>query len=224
MIVHALIPARGGSKGIPRKNLQTLPNGKTLLGNAIDIVRKSGAVQTIFVSTDDPAIIHEAGEYGAFAIVRPAELATDNAPSDDVLLHALGEIPSCDVLAFVQCTSPLMTPQDIAGTVRMQQGSDYDLCVAISHTDALQVRITNNQLFGVGFNVERPTTRRQDRRQCYEIAGSIWAIDVPRFLQRLKIYSSNIGGYVTDGPRLEIDSWADLDRARRLMSQGVMVE
>lgn len=110
LAIAAIIPARGGSKGIPRKNLRRV-GGIPLIGRAVLAAKGSRWVQQVFVSTEDAEIAVVAQQYGADVIWRPADLATDTASSESVLLHALDEIErkwakQVDVLVFIQCTSP----------------------------------------------------------------------------------------------------------------------
>src|SRR3989442_4299497 len=102
-LVVALVPARGGSKGIPRKNLVPLA-GKPLLQWTLDAARDAESVTRVVVSTDDDEIAEAAR--GAEVLPRPPELAADDTPMLDVIRHALGELGSCDVLVLLQPTSP----------------------------------------------------------------------------------------------------------------------
>ena len=112
----AIIPARGGSKGVPGKNLRRV-GGRSLVERAVDACRAARLVHTIYVSTDDVEIAARAEAAGAKVIMRPVELASDTASSESALLHALhqllmvGEEP--EVLVFVQCTSPFIAPDDL---------------------------------------------------------------------------------------------------------------
>ena len=115
--VAALIPARGGSKGIPRKNLERV-GGQTLIGRAVRTCLVSVASE-VYVSTEDAEIAAETRAAGGAVIDRPAELATDETSTVDVLLHALQAMPQVpDVLVWLQCTAPLMSALDIDGCVR----------------------------------------------------------------------------------------------------------
>jgi N-acylneuraminate cytidylyltransferase len=91
MTIVTIIPARGGSKGIPQKNLQILAN-KPLIAHSILDAQESKLVEQCYVSTDDPQIAKISQQYGAKIIMRPGELANDTASSESALLHALNEI------------------------------------------------------------------------------------------------------------------------------------
>lgn len=114
--IVAIIPARGGSKGIPYKNIK-LVGGKPLIAWNIIAAKKSKFIDDVYVSTDDEKISSIALSYGAKIINRPAELARDESSSESALLHAIGQINSEGVfpneIVFLQCTSPLTTCEDI---------------------------------------------------------------------------------------------------------------
>ena len=127
MSVVAIVPARGGSKGVPRKNLREV-GGRSLLVRAIDAGRKAAGVDRVFVSTDDPEIQRAALVAGAEApILRPDELASDTAPTFPVIQHAIGVIeaggPRVSVIVLIEPTSPFRTAAHVAAAVaRFRQG------------------------------------------------------------------------------------------------------
>jgi len=110
--IVGLIPARGGSKGIPEKNLAPLA-GRPLLGWTLEAARGSTLVTRVVVSTDSAAIAAEAREHGVEVLDRPAELAADDTPMLPVIRHALAELGPVDVLVVLQPTSPLRRPDHI---------------------------------------------------------------------------------------------------------------
>lgn len=87
----AVIPARGGSKGVPRKNVRPLA-GKPLIGHTIEAARSAKRIDRVVVSTDDAEIAAVARGFGAEVVIRPAELASDTASSESAVLHALDEL------------------------------------------------------------------------------------------------------------------------------------
>lgn len=117
----AIIPARGGSQGIPRKNLREI-GGRPLVCRAVDIARAARLVHRVVVSTDDDAIAAAARSAGADIVQRPAEISGAQAASESALLHALEYLAASEgyrpeLLVFIQCTSPLTLPEDIDGAV-----------------------------------------------------------------------------------------------------------
>lgn len=111
--VIAIIPARGGSKGVPRKNIRLMA-GKPLIAWTIEEGKKSKFIDRLILSSDDLEIIRIAKEYGCdVPFVRPAELAQDDTPGIAPVLHALDLLPGYDIVVLLQPTSPLRTVQDI---------------------------------------------------------------------------------------------------------------
>lgn len=103
--ILGITPARGGSKGIPRKNIRTLV-GKPLIAWTVEAAKRSKLINRYVVSTEDKEIAKVARRYGSEVLIRPAELATDEADTLDVLIHAVSEIP-CEVVVLLQATSPV---------------------------------------------------------------------------------------------------------------------
>ena len=125
-----IIPARGGSKGIPRKNLHPIA-GKPLIAWSIEAALASDTVTRVVVSTDDDEIAAVSESYGAEIVRRPPELANDTASSESALAHALDELVrrqgyAPDLVVFLQATSPYRLPADIDGAVNLLQEKDYD--------------------------------------------------------------------------------------------------
>jgi CMP-N,N'-diacetyllegionaminic acid synthase len=127
--VLGLIPARGGSSRLPRKNLAVL-QGKTLVRRALDTALAAGCFDTVALSSDDPAILAEADALPEVAqVVRPAELATGEARTYDAVVHALEVLEQApgarrfDLVAVIQCSSPFTAPEDLAGAVSLALGT-----------------------------------------------------------------------------------------------------
>jgi CMP-N,N'-diacetyllegionaminic acid synthase len=128
--VVALIPARGGSKGIPRKNLAPLA-GRPLLAWTVDAALASRTVTRTIVSTDDEEIAHAAEELGAEVLARPPDLAADETPMRDAIVHALEELPGTEVLVLLQPTSPLRRAEHVDAAVELLLESGADSVVSV---------------------------------------------------------------------------------------------
>jgi N-acylneuraminate cytidylyltransferase len=133
--ILGVIPARGGSKGIPRKNLR-LVAGEPLLGHIVREACRSLRLTRLAVSTDDDEIASVARRYGAEVILRPAEISGDTATSESALLHALEHLRATeqyepDLLVFLQCTSPLTLAEDIDGTIDVLLATGADTALAV---------------------------------------------------------------------------------------------
>jgi N-acylneuraminate cytidylyltransferase len=138
--VLALIPARGGSKGLPRKNVLPI-GGKPLIAWSVEAARGSRYVDRTVVSSEDPEILAAARAAGAeIPFVRPAALAADDTPTLEVALHALAAVeaagPPVDFLVLLQPTSPLRQPEDIDGCLQacVEQGATSCVSVTQPHT------------------------------------------------------------------------------------------
>lgn len=204
----AIIPARGGSKGLPRKNVLPLA-GKPLIAHTIDAARAARLVDRVVVSTDDPEIAAVARTYGADVVDRPADLAGDTASSEAALLHALGVMAEGgerpDVLVFLQCTSPLTTAEDIdAAAGAVIDGADTALTVAPFHYFLWTAD-------GQGVNHDKSVRlMRQQRTPEFLETGAVYAMRVPGFLAAKHRFFGHTA--LVETPierRLEIDEPAD---------------
>ena len=218
MSTLVVIPARGGSKGVPGKNLARV-GGVPLVARAVQAAVAAG-VGAVVVSTDDDAIAAVAEAAGARVVRRPAELAGDTASSEAALLHALDEHESLagavDVLVMVQCTSPFVTASEIAECVAaIGAGADSAFTAAPTH-GFLWRRDGSGQ--AVGINHDRATRpRRQDRTPEFLETGAVYAMRTDGFRDRRHRFFGRTVLVETDPGRvLEIDEPADLERARAL--------
>ena len=130
MDVLALIPARGGSKGIPRKNLAPLA-GRPLLAWTLDAALQSRIVTRAVVSTEDDETAEVARSLGADVLARPPELAADDTPMQPVILHALEELGAPEVLVLLQPTSPLRRAEHVDEAVELLLSSGADSVVSV---------------------------------------------------------------------------------------------
>jgi len=218
----AVIPARGGSKGIPRKNLQLLA-GKPLLAHSLISALNTPSIERVFVSTDDAEIASVAREYGGEVILRPKEISDDGASSESALLHALAFLQKSegyepDVLVFLQCTSPLTLAEDIEGTVQalIQQQADCALSVTPFHyflwgygPDQEVIAINHDKNY-------RP--RRQDRDPQFVETGAVYVMKSKGFLRaRHRFFGRIAMYYMPIERRLEIDDLVDLQVAEVLL-------
>jgi CMP-N-acetylneuraminic acid synthetase len=132
MTLLALIPARGGSKGIPRKNIRFFC-GKPLLQWSIDVALAAPSVDWVVVSTDDPEIAEAARAGGAeVPFLRPAELASDTAPGIAPVLHALEQLPEVTDVLLLQPTSPLRLVEDVEAIVALRREAGRPAAVSVT--------------------------------------------------------------------------------------------
>ncbi len=205
--VIAIIPARGGSKGIPRKNILSF-QGKPLLGHTVEQARRARTVNRVVVSTDDSEIASTAQHYGAEVVWRPIEISDDTATSESVLLYTLEhlrEAGGChpDLIVFLQCTSPIRRSVDIDRAVQklIDDGADSLLSVIPSHCFLWQ--IADGKPRSVNYDHQnRP--RRQDLQKQYVENGSIYVFK-PWVLHQFK---NRLGGKIV---LYEMDPWSAID-------------
>lgn len=211
----AIIPARGGSKGIPRKNLMQI-NGRSLVAIAIEKARK--LCDVVIVSTDDDEIAHEAWKYGARVRLRPAELATDTARLHDVYFDTIESMRVRGSLLLLQCTAPLVTVDELEKCLKVSESRPIE-------SQRLGVSALVHPFHGYVFddgsrciNADLSCSpQRQELTRQWLIAGSAWACDSGFFPG--SIYRQPIVAVECDGPYLDIDEYQDLQRARAILAR-----
>ncbi|SDC71620.1 N-acylneuraminate cytidylyltransferase [Streptomyces prasinopilosus] len=226
--VLAVIPARGGSKGVPAKNLAPV-GGVPLVARAVRECRAARRVTDVVVSTDDRAIAAAARQAGAEVVMRPAALAGDLATSEAAVLHALDAHEALhgervDVVLLVQCTSPFLTREDVDGVAGAvaERGADTAVTVAPFHgfvwRDATGGEPADGRSGGFGVNHDKSfRPRRQDRPQDLLETGAAYAMDAAGFREHRHRFFGRTDLVRTDPARvLEIDDPHDLARARAL--------
>ncbi|MBL0804176.1 MULTISPECIES: acylneuraminate cytidylyltransferase [Streptomyces] len=222
--VLAVIPARGGSKGVPGKNLAEV-GGVPLVARAVHACRTARLVSEVLVSTDDPAIAEAARAAGATTVERPAPLSGDTATSEAAVLHALDTDEArhgrlADVVLLVQCTSPFLTADDVDGvTAAVLEGADTAVTAAPFHGFLwrdLATGATPSSGHGVNHDAaHRP--RRQDRPEDLLETGAAYAMRGDGFRAVRHRFFGRTALVRTDPARvLEIDDPHDLARARAL--------
>ena len=183
MKILVIIPARGGSKGIPHKNIKPL-NGKPLIYYTIDEAREIVGDDDICVSTDDPEIIKCVEDYGlGVPFVRPAELATDTAGTNEVLVHALDfyeqQGKHYDVVLLLQNTSPFRTAQQVKEALKLYHDG-VDMVVSVKECSANPYYNVFEEDVNGYLHVckgDGNIFRRQDAPKVYEYNGAIYIMN-----------------------------------------------
>ncbi|MFF0158948.1 cytidylyltransferase domain-containing protein [Streptomyces sp. NPDC005263] len=226
--VLAVIPARGGSKGVPAKNLAPV-GGVPLVARAVRECRATRLVTDVVVSTDDQAIAAAARQAGAEVVLRPAAIAGDTATSEAAVLHAMDAHEALhgspvDVVLLVQCTSPFILREDIDGVAGavVENGADTAVTVAPFHgfiwRDAEDGINSADDTGGYGVNHDKSfRPRRQDRPQDLLETGAAYAMEATGFRKHQHRFFGHTELVRTDPARvLEIDDPHELARARAL--------
>lgn len=218
----AIIPARGGSKGILGKNLKFI-SGKPLIAHTIQSALQARLVNRVIVSTDCSDIGRVAQEYGAEVVWRPAELSRDTASSESALLHVLEHLEDTenykpDLTIFLQCTSPLTTPFDIDGTVQALFDEEADSAfAAVPFHYFLWGKSPEGGMEGINHDAQvRPL--RQEREPQYLETGSVYVMRTDGFkLARHRFFCKTVMHVIPEEHRWEIDEPIDLVIAEMLL-------
>lgn len=222
MEILAIIPARGGSKGIPHKNIISLA-GKPLLIHSVDAALKAKRVTRVVVSTDDPEIAAVAKKGGADVVERPPEISGDSASSELALLHTLSALKDKDgyepdLVVFLQCTSPLTTSDDIDKTVEklITAGADTALAVAPFHY-FLWSENAEGEAQGINHDKSKRVMRQENKSQYIE-AGAVYVMDTIGFKKHQHRFFGKTVMYTMDEERcFEIDEPVDLIIAENML-------
>ncbi len=210
--VLGVIPARGGSKGVPGKNLRMV-QGKPLVAWTILAAQGSHFLDRVILSSDDDAIINTAREWGCETpFVRPTELATDEATTVDVVLDALNRCPGFDWVVVLQPTSPLRVAADIDGALERCFELDAPACVSVCQTDQSpywMFSIDKGYLHRV---LDVPEiTRRQDLPTSYVLNGAVYVSKTAELLRTRSFTPASVVAYEMPTSRsLDIDTEQDL--------------
>ena len=221
--VIAIIPARGGSKGLPRKNLRML-DGVPLIVHSIRAAQEADLVDLVIVSTEDAEIAEVAKAHGAQVVQRPSELATDTAQNDAVVRHVLETVRSPanprDIALLLQPTSPLRRARDIDACVALFRQGGVETALSVCEVDVhpgkcVYVRDGLIEPFTTDWDME---ARRQDMEVVYRQNGAVYVVDADDFIRRGRFYSRPCAAYEMDRhDSIDIDDELDLQLAETLL-------
>jgi CMP-N-acetylneuraminic acid synthetase len=227
MRILGLIPARGGSKGVPRKNVRDLC-GKPLIAYTIEAARGSTALARVVLSTDDPEIAETGKLYGAdVPFLRTAELARDDTPMLPVVrdaverLEALGD--RYDAVCLLQPTNPLRTPADIDACVSTLKSSRADCVVSVlpvpsEHHPYWAYFADDDGVLRLANGEASPVTRRQALPPAFHREGSVYVVRRDVLMQRNTLYGDRVVGHLMkSGRSVNIDTPEDWERAEALL-------
>lgn len=223
MEIISIIPARGGSKGIPLKNLKLL-NGKHLLDYSVEASLKSKLINRTIVSTDNYKIFRRAERLGADVIQRPKQLATDSASIESVIMHCLdylrrkGDyIP--DIIVLLQNTSPLRTVKHIDEVIEIFLKSKYDSMLSGYNSHHFLWKIKNEKAVPINYNPKKRPNRQQVNNQFVE-NGAIYITKYRAFKKNKCRISGKIGMYeMPEEMSIDIDTKLDLLKANQIMKK-----
>lgn len=225
MSTYAFVFARGGSKGLPRKNIKDLA-GKPLLQYSIDSAKASRLIDRVFVSTDDIEIARIAKNNGAIVIDRPTELAQDGTPEWLAWQHAIGWVNtrygSFDYFVSLPATSPLRSVDDIDAALIKQREKKVDICIAVTPANRspyFNMVICNEE--GYVELVKKPKgelARRQDAPMVFDITTVVY-VSTPKFiLENYGLFSGKVASIEVPKSRaVDIDDIYDFKLAEAIL-------
>jgi CMP-N,N'-diacetyllegionaminic acid synthase len=225
--VIALIPARGGSKGVPRKNLAVL-GGQPLVAHTVAAARQARAVDRVVVSSDDDEILALARSLGAEALPRPEAMASDTASAEAVVTHFMSTLSEADrhadpLLIYLQPTSPLRTSAHIDAAfdlLERQGGSTLVSVVELNKSPYKSFALDAQGRMKSLFDERMSNARRQDLPPAYLPNGAIYIFGCSDFVARAGFPSNGSLPYVMSGQdSIDIDTREDLARAQRILGE-----
>jgi CMP-N,N'-diacetyllegionaminic acid synthase len=227
--ILALIPARGGSKGVARKNIRELA-GKPLIAWTIEIASACSTLDRVIVSTEDQKIAKIARQCGAeVPFIRPGELAQDNTPDLPVYQHALSWLAEYEgyrpeIVVWLRPTTPLRTVQDVEAAIQLliETGADCVRSVSLAeHHPYWMKRLDGDRLVPFVDGVdESKYYRRQLLPSAYRLNGAVDVTWYRTVMQKGMLYSGDVRGYVMPVERsIDLDSELDFALAELLLQR-----
>lgn len=217
-----IIPARGGSKGVPRKNVRIV-GGIPLIGHTIRAAQMSRRLVRFVVSTDDPEIAEAAERFGAQVVKRPSELARDDSPVDGAIRHALDAAGAdCDTIALLQPTAPLRRSDDIDAALDLFAEGSADTVIGITQVGdthpSRMYRLTDGLMRPI---LPEPAGRlRQQLEPIFIRNGAIYICSTAQLRTTSSLFGPRLRGYVMPAERaVNIDEEIDLVVADYLLSK-----
>jgi len=216
----AIIPARGGSKGLPRKNVLPV-NGRPLIAWTILAAQSSRVIDRLVLSSDDLEIIEVARQWGCdVPFRRPDHISDDAASSIDVIIHAISQLDSYKYVALLQPTSPLRSTADIDDAFSLLLESGAPSCVSVCESAESPYLMHKRSDGGRLEGYLKPllgVTRRQDLPKSYVLNGAVYIARVDWLLKKRTFISDETVGYVMPRERsIDIDEVADFEQFREI--------
>jgi CMP-N,N'-diacetyllegionaminic acid synthase len=223
--IIGLIPARGGSKGVPGKNMRKIAE-KPLIEFSILAAQQSNYIDTVYVSSDDPAILRHAQTMGATGIVRPDRFATDTASAVEVVEHFIGTLPKTlakedPYIVYLQPTSPFRTARHIDDALEQMRFACAQSLISVSETEKSPFKMFTLDAKGYLqslFDERLSNARRQDLTAVFAPNGAIYVFRVSEFKARGGFPSNGSMPFVMNAnDSLDIDTEDDIRRAELIL-------
>ncbi len=226
----AFIFARGGSKGLPGKNIKFL-NGKPLLQYSIETAKAVASIDYIVVSTDCNEIAEVAKANGAYVIMRPSELATDTSPEwlswRHAITHVNEHIGHFDIFVSLPATSPLRNSTDVISALDKLRESKADICISVTEASRSpyfnMVRILEDDSLELAIKSDIAVTRRQEVPEIFDITTVVYAAPVKFIMENSSIFDGKVVAVTVPKVRaVDIDDIYDFMFAEAIMKSGAI--
>lgn len=225
--ILAIIPARGGSKGIPRKNIVPLA-GKPLIAWTIEAAKKSKYIDKIVVSSDSDEILKVGAKYGAEAITRPAVLATDTAAPGPLIFQVMDYLKEKEnyipeIIVYLQPTSPLRDFRDINSSIELMLSKKATAVISVNELEKKYLKtfvaVKSGYLKGSVSN-KHPFMNRQQLPNVYMPNGAIYIITRKEFMKTGQLFSNKTLPYtMTAEKSFDLDTMEDLKKLRQILKK-----
>lgn len=228
----AFIFARGGSKGLPQKNIKLL-DGKPLIQYSIETAFSTPYIENVFVSTDDAAIATVARTAGAEIIERPAELAIDTSPEWLSWRHAIEQVRSrygdFEVFVSLPATSPLRNESDVSAAIKQLLDTDSDICISVTPASRSpyfnMVKQNDNGSIELVNKPEMGVYRRQDAPEVFDITTVVYAAKPEFILEKNTLFEGKVTSVQIPKERaVDIDDIYDFMLAEAILTERKYVE
>jgi CMP-N-acetylneuraminic acid synthetase len=224
--IISIIPARGGSKGLPGKNIIDLA-GKPLIAWTIEASLKSKYITKTIVSSDDDKILEVSRQFSSEILKRPDELALDTTPSEPVIEHVLNsivDIEKYDYLILLQPTSPLRDEKDIDSAIELLIEKKATALISTKQIDNKILKAFKNDengyLEGIANN-KYPFMRRQDLPKVFMPNGAIYIVSIKEFLKTKKLFTDEtISFEMSEEKSFDIDTLEDLKICKTILEKN----
>lgn len=219
----AVIPARGGSKGVPRKNIREMA-GKPLIAWSVGEAKKSQYIDRCIVSTEDEEIRSIAEAYGGdIPFLRPMELAQDDTASIDVVLDVIRRLPGYDYVVILQPTSPLRIAEDIDGAIAHCIDHGAESCVSVTeveHSPYWMYTLDGEQRISPLLESPEGSYQRQMLPKVYQLNGAVYVNRIDTLMKTHQTIEEGTLGYLMPRERsYDIDTLLDFEIAEMIMKK-----
>lgn len=226
MKIISIIPARGGSKSLPKKNILNLA-GQPLITWTIKASLKSKYVSKTIVTSDNSEILEISHQSGAETILRPYELALDNTPTEPVIEHVLENIENIneyDYLILLQPTSPLRNEIDIDKAFELLLTKSATALISVKEIDNKILKSFRTNKYGYLEGISNnafPFMRRQDLPKVFMPNGAIYIVKIDEFLKFNKLFTPKTIHYLmSEEKSYDIDTIEDLDNCNKILKNS----